>query len=161
MHLLPLSIGLWCLVIYSLRVAFFGNPLYQGVVACEGEFLQRAEQILTGHREPANEAEAGFMRRFSRLTILEFAAFLAEVGLLAYLLWQWRVVWLCAVLLAKNLVVILLGIAFTQKRTEQGVFRSLLKLPAWYVRVDRLSALVSGIGLLVTFLVVNGVLPWK
>jgi len=160
MGVLALSIGLWCLVMYSLRVAFFGNPLYQTVVESEQGLLRRAEQMLAERRAPASDAEAAFMRRFSRLTLLEFGAFLAEVGLLAFFLWRRTVVWVCAVLLAKNLVVIILGIFMARRHAAHGVFRSLLKLPPWYIWVDRAAALVSGIGLLVTLLVVNRVLPW-
>ena len=159
MGILALSIGLWCLAIYCLRVALLGNPLYQIVVQGGQGLLTRAEQMLEDRRAPASDAEVMFMRRFSRLTLLEFAAFLGEVGLLFFLLWRRTLVWICAVLLVKNLAVIILGIFMARRHAAHGVFRSLLQLPAWYVWVDRTAALVSGIGLLVTFLVVNRVLP--
>ena len=41
MLVLLLSITLWCVVVYSFRVAVFGNPLYVQLVRTEPDALDR------------------------------------------------------------------------------------------------------------------------
>ena len=73
-----LSLSLWSLVVYALWTTVFGNPLHQCVVRATPEELLRAEQIAMEGRDPVNDMEVAFVRRFSRLTLLEFGAFLLE-----------------------------------------------------------------------------------
>jgi hypothetical protein len=86
-------------------------------------------------------------------------AFILEVGSLITLLIAARMVWLAAVLLVKNGVLIVLSIGIARSlRREKGLFESLRCLPVWLVWTDRLSALASGIGFLLFFLGLNGLL---
>ena len=143
------------MVVYSLRVALWGNPLYLCLKRADPKLLERAEQVVLGSGITPTEDEALFVRTFGRLTLLELFLFLLEVGLLVYLWVQETVLWLTVSLFAKDLVLIALSAAVAQSRTQSGPFVSLLELPSWMVWVDRLSALVSGAGFLVLFLSVN------
>ena len=150
-----LSCCLWGVVVYSLRVAVWGNPLYLCLKRADPELLERAEQVVLGAGITPTEDEAVFVRTFGRLTILELVLFVLEVGLLIFLWMQETVVWLCLSLLAKDLVLIALSAAVAQSRTQSGPFVSLLELPPWMIWTDRLSALASGAGFMVLFLSVN------
>lgn len=161
MEFLTVSIALWGVVLYSLRVAVVGNPLYVMVRRATPDLLFRAEQVMREGRDTANDVERGFMRRVSRFMMLEFVAFAGEIGVLLYFLRDPRFGWIAGALLAKN--VILLGVSFGFVRRlyrGDGMFDRFLNLPPWYVWTDRLSALASGLGLLAVFLAFNRVLRW-
>ena len=145
------------MVVYSLRVAVWGNPLYLCLKRADLELLERAEQLVLGSGTTPTEDEAAFVRTFGRLTILEFFLFVLEVGLLVYLWVQETVVWLTVGLLAKDLVLIALSAAVAQSRIQSGPFVSLLELPSWMIWTDRLSALASGAGFMALFLSVNNI----
>lgn len=156
-----ISLGMWGVAVYSLRVACCGNPLYVTVLRAEGAVLREAERVMAGQREPGDAAEAAFLRAFSRYTLLELAVFGGEVGLLAYLLWGRRLVWLAALLLVKDLLLVAVAAGLARRRVGTGVFRSLRELPAWYLWLDRGSALLSGLGFLAAFLTLNNLrLGW-
>lgn len=153
---LAVSVCLWCLVVYSLRVALLGNPLYLSVLAAGQDLRFRADQIVMEGRSPANEAEILFMRRFSRLTVLELVAITGEVAVIVYLLWGGILAWLCWFLLAKNAGMIAFSVAMAKSRhAQKGMFETLRGLPGWYIWLDRLSAGVTAVGLLLAFLAVN------
>ena len=154
--MLFLSLGLWCVVVYSVRVAAMGNPLYCCVASVVPELRYRAEQITIEQRSPASEAEARFIQRVSLLTTVELVAFLLEVGLLVYLWIQQVAAWLAATLLIKDLAIIALGAWVARGQAPCGLFEGLLRLPSWLIRLDRVSSLVSGVGFLLLFLLVNG-----
>ncbi|OGV72020.1 MAG: hypothetical protein A3K19_19990 [Lentisphaerae bacterium RIFOXYB12_FULL_65_16] len=162
MLVLLLSITLWCVVVYSFRVAVFGNPLYVQLVRTEPDALDRVEQVAMGQVLEPQPDEILFLRRFSRTVVLELAVFVLEIALFTYL-WLTRVMpWLSFLLLAKNLVLIALSasMAGAQPATEERLFRRLLALPPWLIRLDRASSLASGAGSLVLFLKVNNLIPW-
>lgn len=158
--MLVLSIGLWCVVLYNLRVAFWGNPLYLHLMRTDAEFLRRAEEVATGVRPAAATPELQFLRQFARLTLLELVMFLLEVGLLVSLWLSRTMQWLSAGLLMKNLLLLAVSAAMARALTRDSLFESLLGLPAWLIRTDRLAALISGAGGLVLFLAVNGIILW-
>mgnify|MGYP006292167517 FL=1 len=153
--LLFISIGLWAIVLYSFRVAFFGNPLWQLLQETDPGVIEGAEDLTQSGGASATTDEVAFLRRFSRLTLLELGLFLLEVFLLIYLWVSGTLAWLAAGLLAKDLVLVGVSAFLARGRGSDGVFTSLLKLPKPFVWTDRASALVSCIGFLVLFLAVN------
>jgi hypothetical protein len=156
---LVLSIGLWCVVVCSLRVALFGNPLYRHVARADPDLLTGAERIATHANYSATDSEVRFLQRFSRLTLLELGVFLLEIGLLLYLWLSRTMEWLAFALLMKNLILMAVSAAIARAHSGEGIFESLLALPGWLIAADRVSAFVSGAGCLVLFLVVNNILP--
>lgn len=153
--MLFLSIGLWGVVVYSLRIGLFGNPLSRHIAGVDPELLRRIDALTNAGELPQTAAEAAFLTRFSRLTLLELGAFVIEIGLLTILWHQGRLVWLCLALLLKNLVLFAVSVMLARGRPRDGLFGSLLTLPEWLVRLDRLSAWASGIGCLILFLAIN------
>ena len=158
--MLALSIGLWCVVVCNLRVAFAGNPLYLHLVRANAEFLRGLDKVASGGRAAASEPEVRFLRRFSRLTLLELAVFVLEMSLLVYLWLSRTMEWLSFALLVKNLFLFALSAAMAPALMRESLFQSLVVLPSWLIRLDRLSALISGAGAFVLFLGVNGIQPW-
>lgn len=153
--MLLLSIGLWCVVVYSLRIGVFGNPLYRHIAGVDPELLRRIDAFTNAGELPQTSAEAAFLKRFSRLTLLELGAFVLEIGLLTALWHQGRLVWLCLALLLKNLALFAGSVMLARGGPRDGLFGSLLTLPEWLIRLDRASAWVSGVGCLILFLAIN------
>jgi hypothetical protein len=159
---LLLSMTLWCVVVYSFRVAVFGNPLYLQLARAEPDVLDRVEAVTLGQVPEPRPAEILFLRRFSRAVVLELAVFVLEMVLFTYL-WLTRVMpWLSFLLLAKNLMLVALSasMAGASSAVDERLFRRLQSLPPWLIRLDRASAMVSGAGSLALFLNVNGIGPW-
>ena len=161
MGILFISIALWSVVLYSLRVALFGNPLYLCIVQAHPDLLVRADQVARQAREPADAGETAFLQQFSRLTLLGAVVFMLETALLVYLLATHQLVWLSSLLLLKNVLLVAISLSYANQADHDGLFRSLLNVPRWVVLLDRISALASGLGLLVAFLHVNGIQFWK
>jgi len=158
--MLIVSISMWAVVVYSIRVAVFGNPLYVCVVDADLSLLESLEDVATGRRSAAAGEESVFLRHFSRLTLLELVMFVLEVGFFFYAYAARLVQWLALLLLAKDAVLVALSVAVARRQAEDGLFLSLRLLPSWLVWGDRLSALASGVGAFVFFLAVNGIGPW-
>ncbi|MFW5803005.1 MAG: hypothetical protein ACOCWJ_03720 [Verrucomicrobiota bacterium] len=155
------SIGLWAVVLFSLRVAAAGNPAYQLVFRSEPTFLERIDQMITGERTPENDApEAEFLRRFSRLILLELVVVGLEFGLLIFFVLQHRMPPLAWMLLGKNILMIIVGgWGAARQREDKRLFARLQTLPRWIVVSDRVSSLISAVGFIILLLAVNNLLP--
>lgn len=148
----------WVLLVYSVRVAGWGNPLYLRIRQASDAERFRIQQVASEGRLPASPGEQLLVQSFSRLVILEFVAFAAEMGLLVWLLGSDRLRWLAIALLAKNLMLAALSWHHARQFRDTGVMDCLARLPGWLVWLDRGSALLSAAGCLVIFLDVNHLL---
>ena len=155
-----LSIALWFVVVYSFRVAVFGNPLYRHVLEADRDFLAKLDKLTQNNRYELTQLEVAFLQRFSRLAILELAMLIFEAGLLVYLWMAGTMAWLCLGLLSKNLLLLAFSAAIARSRPKESLFDSLLGLPSWLMWVDRTSAMFSAIGAFFLFLVVNDINPF-
>ncbi len=157
--ILGASLAVWPLVLYSLRTAVVGDPLCLTVDRADGALLRRVSRAVAGDAGGLSDAETAFLRRFTRLGLLEMAASLAEVAALIYLLAHRLLPWLALGLLAKNFALLLFNLWYVRRRGggRPDIFEQLRTLPAWYRWMDRASALLSALGLLAMFLAVNGV----
>lgn len=154
------SIALWAVALFSLRVAVAGNPLYTLILRSEPSFLKGVDELLTGERQPEPGApETSFLRRFSRLVLLELVVVGLEVGMLVFLLLQHRMLPLVWTLLGKDIAMVAVSGWGAALRRNGGLFASLQNLPRWMVVTDRVSSLVSGVGFLILLLAVNHLIP--
>ncbi len=158
--MLLVSIGLWCVVVFSLRVVVWGNPLCVLLNQTDRRVLEGADQITRRNRAPADEREVEFLRQFSRLTLLELGVFVMGVSLLVFLWVSGVLVWLSLGLLVKDLCLVILSAILARSRSEDSLFASLVNLPPWLMLTDRLSSLISAAGFLVLFLSVNNLGWW-
>lgn len=159
---LPLSIAVWCVVIYSFRIALFGNPLHKLLVTTDARLLSRTEAIVhEGQAPPSDDPAAELLRRFSRLTLLELGAFILEMVLLIFFvlsdLLPRAMVWMCVALIGKNILVLAGSIYYARIQASRNeLFGSLRALPGWLLWLDRISALLSGVAFLLLFAALNG-----
>ena len=157
--MLLLSIGVWCIVVYSFRVAMFGNPLANLLLRKDHEVLKRAEEGALSGRGAMAEEDLHLLRRFSRLTLLELVVFLLEAGILVYLLLTHTLFWVSLVLLVKDVLAMVLSVVCTKRVTrEGGMLTAFRKLPGWLHTADRASAAISAVGFLYIFLAVNNII---
>ncbi len=158
---------IWAIVIFSLRVTVFGNPLEKLTRKHEPEMLQRLDQKMTEQTVPEdlNTPETDFVQRFSRLAMLELGVLILEVGILLFFILGWEFeykfyYWLCIFLLTKNALAFGLSWSYSRKlKEEEGLFSHLLNLPPWIVWADRISSLFSAAGMLLLVLKVSGIWP--
>ncbi len=156
--ILTVSLISWILLVYSVRVAGWGNPLYVCLRQASDTERFRLQQVAREGRLPASAGEQALVQRLSRLVMLETVAFVAEMGLLAWLLGSDRLRWLAAALLAKNLLLAALSWRHSRRCRDGNVVECLAGLPGWLVWLDRGSSLVSAAGCLLIFLDVNHLL---
>jgi len=146
-----LMLAMWAVIIYSLRIAVFGNPLPDLVARQSRDLLTHLDQQLEsqgGSFDPAGE-EADFIRRFSRAALIEILAFALEICLLLFFIFIWEFennifFLLCAGLFCKNLAVF--GFSWHYSRfwpKKEGLLKHLLNLPRWLKVLDRASAALS------------------
>ena len=151
-----LSIGMWCVLIFSLRVALFGNPLLNLLRQTDKASLENAEKSALSALDRMEEKAFHLVRRLSRLTILEAVMFLLELGILIFLVFTHTYFWVSVTLLFKDLIIILFSILITRRfRHREKKLSSLCDLPAWFDIVERVSASLSALGFFYLFLAVN------
>lgn len=158
--MLGASLVLWIVVVYSVRVAVFGNPLYRMVQTADATLLARVEAATAGEINEVTEDELRFLRRFSRLGVLEMLMVFVELVVFGALWWVGTHPLLSMGLFLKNIAMLGLSIVLAYVYMADGVFEALLGLPRWTGLVDRLSALVSGAGALLILLSINGMSLW-
>lgn len=157
--MLLIGIGAWCVVIFSIRVALFGNPIYRLLQNASAGTLSDAERIARNASSGSEVDDQAFalLKNFSRLTLLELGVFLLEIALLIYLLVSRTLFGLSIALLAKNMVALGVSMYYARRQSlDRGLLESLRDLPRSVVVMDRLSSLVSALGFVVVFLVAAG-----
>ena len=153
-----LSILLWLVLIYNLRVAIKGNPLANFLLNTERQQLEKVEGKTQRMQSPSDEKSLQILQNFSRLTLLELGAFLVEMAILLYLMYNDKMFFLCSALLVKNILAIAVSLLYAKKiRSSASFMSSFHELPKGLHIMDRISALVSGIGLLYIFLELNNI----
>ncbi len=163
MSVLFLSIVVWSLALYSLRVALAGDPLCVSVYRADEGLLKRVGRVVMEGMEPAAEDEIQFLRRFTRLGVLELVVSLVELVMLLYVVMQIKtpwLVWLAWGLLFKNFALLLLNWLYLRRKRlpDTSIFEQLLALPRWYLWLDRAAAFASGAGFILIILALNGYL---
>ena len=66
---------------------------------------------------------------------------------------------LCLLLLLKDLLAAGAGLWVAHRDRERGVLAVVRNAPVWLLAAERVSALVSALGALVLFVIVNGLRP--
>ncbi len=163
-----LILAIWVVLIFSLRVALFGNPLHRLVSRQPPQLLEHLDRRMEGKALPPDlsEPEADFVRRFSRLAVLELVLLILEIAILVFFLLSWDFTymayyWLCLAILLKNILSFFLSWFYSQsrRRRETGLFRQLMQAPVWLRRLDRLSAALSAAAFILLLLKISGFWP--
>lgn len=153
------SILIWILLIYNLRVAVKGDPLAKLLFKVDRSRLEKMEAVFQQHKQDIDVETASLLKRFSRVTLIESTAFVGEMSVLAYLMFQDRLFFFCLVLFMKNCIMVATSIAYARHvRTGDKFMSSFYDLPGWLHTVDRISALISGAGLAYIFFNLNNIL---
>jgi len=153
-----LSILLWLVLIYNLRVAVKGNPLATFLLNTDRQQLEKIENNTQRMQSSADEKSFRIIQRFSRLTLLELGTFLVEMFILIYLMYNDTMFPLCSAILVKNILMIGVSLGYARKiRSSASFMSSFHDLPEGLHIMDRISALISGIGLLYIFLELNNI----
>lgn len=150
------SFGLWFVVIFAGRIALFGNPLYRMVNDADTALLNGVDAVMMGERQPATPAEVGFLRDFTRQTLLQLGMLVTELALLAHLWWVKILPALTAALMIKNLLSIVIGMSLAHRERKRGALAFVLAMPRTLIVAERIGAAISAVGALILFLVVNG-----
>ena len=150
------SIILWLVAVYTARTALCGNPLTRMVRRAEPEFAARLDALTMHQAGEITVEELRFLRRFSRLGLLEMIMLGVELVLFAVLWWRNVLPVLTLGIFLKNIVMMGFSVVLAYTYMANGVFRALLALPPWIGFVERASALVSAAGALATLLHLNG-----
>lgn len=153
------SIVIWILLIYNFRVAIKGDPLATFLFGTERKKLEETEKVFQQEGLNLDNETVSLLKRFSRITVLEIATFLAEMIILASLMYQDRLFWLCLALFMKNCLMVAVSVTYArQKRSGDKFMSSFHDLPRWLHTVDRFSALLSALGLVYIFISINNIL---
>ncbi len=154
------SFGLWFIVVFGIRIAVWGNPLHRMVVAAEPALLMGVEALVLGQKPEGTPTELRFVRTFTQRVLLQLAMLCLELVVLAHLWWVKVVPALCVVLLLKNVVASATGLWVAHRDRERGVLAVVRNAPVWLLAAERCSAIVSAVGALALFVIVNGLRLW-
>jgi hypothetical protein len=154
------SFGLWFLVVFGVRIAVWGNPLYRMVADAEPALLAGVEALVLGQKPEGTPTELRFVRAFTRRVLLQLGLLCLELVVLVHLWWLKVMPVLCLVLLLKDLTAAGTGLWVAHRHRERGILALVRNAPVWLLAAERSSAVVSAAGALILFLVVNGLQPW-
>jgi hypothetical protein len=159
-HVIVVSFALWFVVVFGVRIAVWGNPLYRMVATAEVSLLTGVEALVLGQTEEGTPEQVRFVRAFSQGVLVQLGMLCLELAALAHLWWISVLPRLCLALLLKDLTAAGTGMWVAHRHRERGVLSVVRNAPAWLLLVERLSAGISAVGALVIFLTVNELRPW-
>jgi hypothetical protein len=154
------SFALWFVVVFGLRIAAWGNPLYRMVAEAQLSLLEGVEALVLGQTEEGTPEQVRFVRAFSRRVLVQLGMLCIELAVLAHLWWIKVLPGLCLALLIKDIAAAGTGMWVAHYHRERGVLAVVRNAPPWLLLVERASAGLSAAGALVLFLTVNGWRPW-
>ena len=154
------SFGLWFIVVFGIRIAVWGNPLHRMVVEAEPALLMGVEALVLGQKPDGTTAELRFVRAFTQRVLLQLAMLCLELVVLAHLWWVKVVPTLCLLLLLKDVTAAGAGLWVAHRDRERGVLAVVRNAPVWLLAAERCSAVLSAVGALVLFVIVNGLRLW-
>ena len=154
------SFGLWFIVVFGVRIAVWGNPLYRMVVEAEPALLMGVEALVLGQKPDGTPSELRFVRSFTQRVLLQLGMLCLELVVLAHLWWVKVMPLLCLLLLLKDLAAAGAGLWVAHRDRERGVLAVVRNAPVWLLAAERCSAIVSAVGALVLFVVVNRLRLW-
>lgn len=147
------SLLIWLIVIYSLRVSLRGNPEYRLVTTAPESFLDEAATCLDERVEPEDDEIRDFLQKFLHLSLIRMAFFILEIAVAWIILAKDMGQWLMWVIVAKNAVIICFW--HFRSRTPENVFSSVKEMSTAVLRWEKLSYLLSACCLLYVFLAIN------
>ncbi len=154
------SFGLWFVVVFGVRIAVWGNPLYRMVAEADASLLAGVDALVQGEVQEGTPEQLRFVRAFSQGVLLQLGMLCLELVLLTHLWWVKVLPALCLGLLLKDLGGVSVGIWVARHRRERGALAAVRNAPGWLLSLERLSAALSALGALALFLTVNGMQPW-
>jgi hypothetical protein len=154
------SFGLWFIVVFGIRIAVWGNPLQRMVVEAEPALLMGVEALVLGQKPEGTPSELRFVRAFTQRVLLQLGMLCLELVVLAHLWWVRVVPLLCLLLLLKDLAAAGIGLWVAHRDRERGVLAVVRNAPVWLLAAERCSAIVSAVGALVLFVIINGLRLW-
>jgi len=154
------SFGLWFVLVFGLRIAVWGNPLYRMVATADVSLLLGVEALVLGRKQEGTPAELRFVRAFTRHVLTQLGMLCLELVVFAHLWWIKVLQPLCLALLIKDLMAACTGLWVAHRDRDRGVLAVVRNAPGWLLTGERLSAAVSAGGALILFLTVNGMRPW-
>ncbi|MDP7397533.1 MAG: hypothetical protein QGF67_17350 [Lentisphaeria bacterium] len=149
-----LSLVIWLILIYSLRISIVGSPEYTLVRDVPPAVLDEAAACLDERVEPDDDDCRTFLQRFMHLSILKLVLFLLELVVAWVLLAQdigRRLAWFIVV---KNLGMLCIS-NLRSRIAGQNVFDAVMDRPRWLASCERGYYLVSAGCLLYLFLQLN------
>lgn len=156
MMLVAISIVVWGVALFSLRMAFVGNPLYKMVFTAPKAVLQEAAECLNPVEPKQTEDDDAndLIVRFSRFVFLAAILFTAEIGICFYFINLDPTDTISWFLLGKNVIVFGVGY-WLHQQVDQNPIQAILRLPNWAPRWERISYLLSGICMIIQLIRIN------
>jgi len=154
------SFALWFVVVFGVRIAVWGNPLYRMVAEARIPLLEGVEALVLGQVEEGTPEQVRFVRAFSQRVLVQLGMLCLELAILVHLWWTKVMPVLCVALLVKDLASAGTGMWVAHRHRERGALAAVRNAPAWLLLLERAGAAVSAAGALVLFLTVNDVRPW-
>ena len=152
--MLLLSISIWVILVYSVKVFVTGNPAYILVKDIPAGMLKQATDCLEDEMMPENENVYLFIKKFFRLTALTCILFFLEFAVILYFISEQPKLIIPWFILAKNIV--MLGIGYNlHQNSSDNIFQAIQEIPPWAMRWERISYLISAICFLFLFMLVN------
>lgn len=154
------SFALWFVVVFGVRIAVWGNPLYQMVAEARVALLEGVEALVLGQVEEGTPEQVRFVRTFSQRVLVQLGMLCLELAVLVHLWWMKVMPALCIGLLLKDLASAGTGMWVAHRHRERGALAAVRNAPVWLLLLERVGAGVSAVGALVLFLTINDLRPW-
>ncbi len=155
--MLLLSISIWIIVVYSVKVFAMGNPAYILVKEVPGDLLNQAMDCLESEIMPDDEIVYLFIKKFFRLTALACLLFIVEFAIALYFIFEQPNFYVAWFILTKNIFMLIVGYKL-HKNSSGNIFEAVQQIPHWAMLWERISYLISAACFLFFFLRINNLL---
>ena len=144
---------IWTLCVLQFKAAFTGNEAWNLVTNTPDSVLKKSlEKIEIGDVEDEDSDENVFLYRFTLSLIINFLIIITEIALCSYLMIENHskaFFYLAFAILYKHLILFAVFAVRQERTRDLALFENLNFIPKWARNLERLSALISAVLLLI------------
>lgn len=144
---------IWTLCVLQFKAAFKGNEAWNLVTNTPDSVLKKSlEKIEIGDVEDEDSDENVFLYRFTLSLIINFLIIITEIALCSYLMIENHskaFFYLAFAILYKDLILFAVFAVRQERTRDLALFENLNFIPKWARNLERLSALISAVLLLI------------
>jgi hypothetical protein len=145
------AIAIWIVLIFSLRISFFGNPTYTIVCNAPDHLIEKAGTCLVEESPPEDDETRRFLATFVRWSIASFVLIVLELGVSVYFMFSDPMFFVPWMIVAKYVILVLFATGI-EWEDDATVFEQIQRMPKGLIHSERVVCFLTAIGFIALFI---------